>query len=110
MGTTVTAFLGAGVGLLHTLAPVNFYTHGTQLTAAHGHLAFYGAYAMIVMTFVSYAMPKLRNIGEAADNKAQVLEMWGFGCDISMIFLTLFLSAVVWCKSGYNVFQRTVQH
>ena len=95
MGTTVTAFLGAGVwGFLHTLAPVNYYTHGTQLTAAHGHLAFYGAYAMIVMTFISYAMPKLRNIGEAPDNKAQVLEMWGFWLmTISMIFLTLFLSA-----------------
>ena len=95
MGTTVTAFLGAGVwGFLHTLAPVNYYTHGTQLTAAHGHLAFYGAYAMIVMTLISYAMPKLRGLGEAADNKAQVLEMWGFWLmTISMIFLTLFLSA-----------------
>ena len=95
MGTTVTAFLGAGVwGFLHTLAPVNYYTHGTQLTAAHGHLAFYGAYAMIVMTLISYAMPKLRGLGEAADNKAQVLEMWGFWLmTISMIFITLFLSA-----------------
>ncbi|QEY60144.1 nitric-oxide reductase large subunit [Pseudomonas sp. C27(2019)] len=95
MGTTVTAFLGAGVwGFLHTLAPVNYYTHGTQLTAAHGHLAFYGAYAMIVMTLISYAMPKLRNLGEAPDNKAQVLEMWGFWLmTISMIFITLFLSA-----------------
>jgi nitric oxide reductase subunit B len=95
MGTTVTAFLGAGVwGFLHTLAPVNYYTHGTQLTAAHGHLAFYGAYAMIVMTLISYAMPKLRGRGEAADNKAQVLEMWGFWLmTISMIFITLFLSA-----------------
>ena len=95
MGTTVTAFLGAGVwGFLHPLAPVNYYTHGTQLTAAHGHLAFYGAYAMIVMTFISYAMPKLRNLGEAPDNKAQVLEMWGFWLmTISMIFITLFLSA-----------------
>ena len=95
MGTTVTAFLGAGVwGFLHTLAPVNYYTHGTQLTAAHGHLAFYGAYAMIVMTLISYAMPKLRGLGEAADNKAQVQEMWGFWLmTISMIFLTLFLSA-----------------
>ena len=95
MGTTVTAFLGAGVwGFLHTLAPVNYYTHGTQLTAAHGHLAFYGAYAMIVMTLISYAMPKLRGLGEAADNKAQVLEMWGFWLmTISMVFITLFLSA-----------------
>lgn len=95
MGTTVTAFLGAGVwGFLHTLAPVNYYTHGTQLTAAHGHLAFYGAYAMIVMTLISYAMPKLRGLGEAANNKAQVMEMWGFWLmTISMVFITLFLSA-----------------
>lgn len=95
MGTTVTAFLGAGVwGFLHTLAPINYYTHGSQLTAAHGHLAFYGAYAMIVMTFISYAMPKLRGLGEAPDNKAQVIEMWGFWLmTISMIFITLFLSA-----------------
>ncbi|HXH04446.1 MAG TPA: cbb3-type cytochrome c oxidase subunit I, partial [Candidatus Competibacteraceae bacterium] len=49
LGTSVVGFLGAGVwGFLHTLAPVNYYTHGTQITAAHGHLAFYGAYAMIV--------------------------------------------------------------
>ena len=95
MGTTVTAFLGAGVwGCLHTLAPVNYYTHGTQLTAAHGHLAFYGAYAMIVMTLISYAMPRLRGIGEAPHNKAQVMEMWGFWLmTISMVFITLFLSA-----------------
>ena len=39
MGTAVMAFLGAGVwGFLHTLSPVNFYTHGTQITAAHGHM------------------------------------------------------------------------
>ena len=56
MGTAVMAFLGAGVwGFLHTLAPVNYYTHGSQITAAHGHMAFYGAYAMIVMAIISYA-------------------------------------------------------
>src|SRR3546814_10160536 len=60
------------------IAPVNFYTHGSQLTAAHGHLAFYGAYAMIVMTLISYAMPRLRGLGEAADERSQRLEIWGF--------------------------------
>ncbi len=60
LGAVVMAFLGAGVwGFLHTLAPINFYTHGTQLTAAHGHMAFYGAYVMIVLTIISYAMPLL---------------------------------------------------
>ena len=94
LGTAVMAFLGAGVwGFLHTLSFVNYYTHGTQITAAHGHMAFYGAYAMIVMTIMSYAMPKLRGIGEANCNKAQVVEMWGFWLmTVAMVFITLFLT------------------
>ena len=95
IGTTVTAFLGAGVwGFMHTLAPVNYYTHGTQLTAAHGHLAFYGAYAMIVMTLMSYAMPRLRGLGEAPSARAQSVELWGFWLmTSSMLLITLLLTA-----------------
>ena len=94
LGTGVMAFLGAGVwGFLHTLAPVNYYTHGTQITAAHGHMAFYGAYAMVVLTMISYTMPIMR--GRAANsNKSQVVEMWAFWLmTISMVFITLFLTA-----------------
>ena len=94
LGTGVMAFLGAGVwGFLHTLAPGNFYTHGTQITAAHGHMAFYGAYAMVNLMMISYAMPILR--GRAANsNKSQVLEMWSFWLmTVSMVFITLFLTA-----------------
>jgi len=93
LGTAVMAFLGAGVwGFLHTLAPVNYYTHGTQLTAAHGHMAFYGAYVMIVLTIISYSMPIMRG-QEAADPRAQVVEMWSFWLmTVSMVFITLFLS------------------
>ncbi len=94
LGTGVMAFLGAGVwGFLHTLAPVNYYTHGTQITAAHGHMAFFGAYVMVVLMMISYAMPILR--GRAANsNKAQVMEMWGFWLmTIAMVFITLFLTA-----------------
>ncbi len=94
LGTGVLAFLGAGLwGFLHTLAPVNYYTHGTQLTAAHGHLAFYGAYVAVVLTMISYAMPILR--GRAANPpRAQTLEMWGFWLmSISMLMITLFLTA-----------------
>jgi len=94
LGTAVMAFLGAGVwGFLHTLSFVNYYTHGSQITAAHGHMAFFGAYAMIVMTIMSYAMPKLRGIGEANCKKAQIVEMWGFWLmTVSMVFITLFLT------------------
>ncbi|MBZ0092702.1 MAG: cbb3-type cytochrome c oxidase subunit I [Burkholderiales bacterium] len=94
LGTGVMSFLGAGVwGFLHTLAPVNYYTHGTQITAAHGHMAFYGAYVMVVITMISYAMPVLR--GRAANSeRAQVLEMWSFWImTVSIVFITLFLTA-----------------
>ncbi|TXG95310.1 MAG: nitric-oxide reductase large subunit [Rhodocyclaceae bacterium] len=93
LGTGVMAFLGAGVwGFLHTLSPVNYYTHGTQITAAHGHMAFYGAYVMVVLTIISYAMPQMR--GRAANsNASQVVEMWGFWLmTVAMVFITLFLT------------------
>lgn len=94
MGTAVLSFLGAGVwGFLHTLAPVNYYTHGTQITAAHGHMAFFGAYAMIVLTIISYAMPILRGRGPANSNASQVVEMWSFWLmSVAMVFITLFLT------------------
>ncbi|HFD31391.1 MAG TPA: nitric-oxide reductase large subunit, partial [Gammaproteobacteria bacterium] len=93
LGTAVMAFLGAGVwGFLHTLAPVNYYTHGTQITAAHGHMAFYGAYVMVVLTMISYSMPIMRG-QKAANVKAQALEMWSFWLmTVSMVFITLFLT------------------
>jgi len=93
LGTAVMAFLGAGVwGFLHTLAPINYYTHGSQITAAHGHMAFYGAYVMIVLTIISYAMPILRG-QPAGDPRSQVLEMWSFWfMTVAMVFITLFLT------------------
>jgi nitric oxide reductase subunit B len=72
---------------------VNYYTHGTQITAAHGHLAFYGAYVMVCLTMISYAMPQLR--GRAANSeRSQVVEMWSFWLmTVSIVFITLFLTA-----------------
>ena len=95
LGTAVMAFLGAGVwGFLHTLSPVNYYTHGSQITAAHGPMAFYGAYVMIVLTMISYAMPMLRGRQAANSNRSQVLEMWSFWLmTVSIVFITLFLTA-----------------
>ena len=75
LGCAVFAFFGAGLwGFLHTLAPVNYYTHGTQVTASHGHLAFYGAYVMINLAIITYAMPYLRRTKPFN----QQLNMWSF--------------------------------
>ena len=94
-GTAVMGFLGAGVwGFLHTLAPVNMFTHGTQLTAAHGHLSFYGAYVMIIFTVISYAMPILRGRPHGNCKTAQKRELSAFWMmNIGMLGLTLALTA-----------------
>ena len=84
------AFFGAGVwGFLHTFHGVNFYTHGTQITAAHGHLAFYGAYVAMNLAIITYAMPLLR--GRAPYN--QVLNMVSFWLMTGgMAFMTFVLT------------------
>jgi len=90
LGCAVVAFFGAGVwGFLHTLSGVNYYTHGTQITAAHGHLAFYGAYVMVNIAIMTYALPNL--LGRAPYN--QMLNMWGFWITTSAVsFMTFVLT------------------
>lgn len=90
LGCTVGAFFGAGVwGFMHTLHGVNYYSHGTQITAAHGHLAFFGAYVMLNLAIMTYAMPYLR--GRQPYN--QVLNMWSFWLMTSaMFFMTIVLT------------------
>ncbi|GJD57700.1 cbb3-type cytochrome c oxidase subunit I [Methylobacterium dankookense] len=90
LGCTVGAFFGAGVwGFMHTLSFINYYSHGTQVTAAHGHLAFFGAYVMLNLAMITYAMPYLRN--RLPYN--QVLNMWSFWIMTSaMAFMTFVLT------------------
>jgi nitric oxide reductase subunit B len=54
-------FLGAGVwGFMQTLPQINLYTHGTQWSASHGHLAFFGAYATINIAVFYLAIQQWR--------------------------------------------------
>jgi nitric oxide reductase subunit B len=54
-------FLGAGVwGFMQTLPQINLYTHGTQWTASHGHLAFFGAYVTINVAMMYMAVQQWR--------------------------------------------------
>ncbi len=90
VGTAIMSFVGAGIwGFLHTLPRINYYTHGTQVTASHGHLAFFGAYAMIVLAMVSFAMPNIKKT-EPSCQKMEVLAFWIMV--ISMIFMALSLT------------------
>jgi nitric oxide reductase subunit B len=63
VGSAVLHFLGAGVwGFAHTLPQINRWTHGTQVTASHGHFAFFGAYVMLNLTMIYFAVPQIKGI------------------------------------------------
>lgn len=103
VGTAVMGFLGAGLwGFIHTLSPVNYYTHGSQITAAHGHLAFYGAYVLVVIAMISYAMPILRG-REANSPRAQSWEMWSFW------IMTISMGVMVLALTGAGILQVWLQ-
>src|SRR6187455_613094 len=65
IGSAVYSAIGAGIlGLAHTWPAVNKWTHGTLITAMHGHMAFFGAYVMIVLAMITYALPGLTGRSE----------------------------------------------
>jgi len=73
LGSAIVSFVGAGLlGFAHTLPQTNLYTHGTLVTAMHGHLAFWGAYAMIVLAIISYSLPNMtgRKLYESSRGRA----------------------------------------
>jgi len=83
-------FVGAGLwGLVHTLPQVNQWTHGTQITAAHGHLAFYGAYVLLVIAMIYVTLPALRGIKHYDPGRTYVAFWW---MTISMVFITMTLT------------------
>ena len=66
-------FLGAGIwGFFHTLPQVNLYTHGTQFTSAHGHLAFFGAYATILIGMMYMAVQGKNGIKVLNNTKSTI--------------------------------------
>jgi len=76
LGSAIVSFVGAGLlGLAHTLPAVNMYTHGTLVTAMHGHLAFWGAYGMIVFAMIAYALPQLTG-RKLFDNVMGIYAFW----------------------------------
>jgi nitric oxide reductase subunit B len=85
-------FLGAGIwGFFHTLPQVNIYTHGTQFTAAHGHLAFFGAYATILIGMMYYGVQKAHGVERmrATFNSKMAITLITFGVLGMTVALTI---------------------
>jgi len=84
VGSVIYHFIGAGVwGFIHTLPQINYYTHGSQVTVSHGHLAFFGAYALLNITVFYYAFPQLKGF----TNFRQSLGKLGFWITSSAMLL-----------------------
>jgi nitric oxide reductase subunit B len=93
VGHALFNFVGAGLwGVIHTLAPVNAWTHGTQMTVAHGHLAFFGAFAMLIIGCWYVALPSLQGVKDelAWDQSRGMKAFWWM--NISMCTMTLVLT------------------
>lgn len=73
VGCAIYHLLGAGVwGFIHTLPQINYYTHGSQVTVSHGHMAFFGAYALLNLTVFYFAMPKLQGLEKFHERRGRV--------------------------------------
>jgi len=84
IGSAVFALFGAGLlGLAHTWPGVNKWTHGTLITAMHGHAAFYGAYAMIVLAMITFALP---GMSHGRDPRGNAIGYWSFWLQLAGMF------------------------
>lgn len=84
VGSAVFTLFGAGLlGLAHTWPGVNKWTHGTLITAMHGHAAFYGAYAMIVLAMITYALPAMV---PGRREQGTTLGYWAFWLQLAGMF------------------------
>jgi nitric oxide reductase subunit B len=85
IGSAIFSALGAGLlGLAHTWPAVNKWTHGTLITPMHGHMAFFGAYVMIALGMITFAMPGLT--GRSEDSRETSAGFWSFWLQIGGMF------------------------
>ncbi|MGB9082914.1 MAG: cbb3-type cytochrome c oxidase subunit I, partial [Desulfuromonadaceae bacterium] len=71
-----------------------YYTHGSQVTVSHGHLAFFGAYALLNLTVFYFAMPGLRGVEIYQATKAK-LGFWTMCSAMMLMGLTFGIAGVL---------------
>lgn len=95
VGCAIFHLVGAGVwGFIHTLPQINYYTHGSQVTVSHGHLAFFGAYGLLNLTTFYFVMPKLKGI-EVYDERLGRIGFWTMTIAMVTMGLTFGVAGVL---------------
>lgn len=88
-------FFGAGVwGFAHTLPQINKWTHGTQVTASHGHFAFFGAYVMLNLTMIYFAVPAIKGLKSLRQGLG-MKAFWTMNFSMILMALALAVAGVV---------------
>src|SRR5512138_533787 len=65
--------VGAGIlGLTQTFSITNVWEHGTWITPAHAHLAFFGTFGMLVLGAAYAIVPLVKGIRQADDHLSKV--------------------------------------
>lgn len=112
IGCAIMSCVGAGfLGFAHTIPQVNLYTHGTLVTAMHGHLAFWGAYAMIVMAMMTYALPEMTG-RKLWNNKMGHMAFWCSNIGMSAMTVAFGIAGVaqVYLERKVGMDFMLVQH
>ena len=95
VGGAVLHMIGAGVwGFMHTLPQINYYTHGSQVTVSHGHLAFFGAYALLNLLVFYYAIPQLKGIDVYDDRRGRI-GFWTMSTAMMLMAITFGIAGVI---------------
>ncbi len=93
-------FFGAGVwGFMHTLPQINLYTHGTQWSASHGHLAFFGAYATINIAVFYMAVQQWRGNPYMS---GEIKGAWRWKWALALLNIGVLGMTVALLVSGYD--------
>lgn len=76
LGSVMLEQVGAGIlGFSMTFALTNVWSHGTWITPAHGHLALFGTFGMLVIGAAYYAIPAMRGV-KHFDQRIGKLSFW----------------------------------
>ena len=95
VGCAIMHYFGAGVwGFAHTLPQINQWTHGTQITASHGHFAFFGAYVMLNITMMYFPTPQIRGV-RTFDQGLGRKAFWFMNFFMILIALSLAIAGIV---------------
>lgn len=90
IATALWNLFGAGVlGFLINLPVVNYFEHGSFLTAAHGHGALAGVYGMLAVALITFVARDLTT-KEYWSVRAAKLGFWGLNLGLAgMLFITI---------------------